>query len=175
MLDKLVQFIIDFLYLFKFWYVIEPWEAGHTFHLGHKGRRLTPGFHLVWPLGVTTVQYFDTTDESTELEPQDLVTKDGKAVKVGGVFRYKMRAEKAYEFITTLGDDSTAVDDFMSMAMAEVVENSNIAELFSATGGTEGAVVQEAREQLNRYGFKILDFYWNYKTQPSRVIRLLTN
>lgn len=175
MLDKLVQFLIDFLYLFKFWYVIEPWEAGHTFHLGRRGRKLGPGFHWIWPASITSVQYFDTTDESVELEARDLVTSDGQAVKVGGVFRYKMRADRAWEYITTLGDDSSAVEDFMSMAMAEIVEKTPVETLFSSKGGTEDKIVVEAREQLNRYGFKILDFYWNYKTRPSRVIRLLTD
>jgi len=182
MLDKLVQLFIDFLYLFKFWYVIEPYEAGHSFHCGYRGRALGSangwfgtGFHLVYPLGITTVRYFDITDESTELNPTDLTTKDGHHVKVGGVFRYRMRADKAWDFITTLGDDSTAVEDFMSMAMAEVVEGSRVTELFDADGDSEVKVVEEARRQLNRYGFKILDFYWNYKVRPTRTIRVMTD
>ena len=175
MLDKLVEFLISILHIFKFWYVIEPFEAGHSFHLGYRGRPLTPGFHLIWPAYITTVRYFDTTDESTEVETTDLVTKDGHAVQVAGVFRYRIRAEKAWEFIVTLGDDSSAITDFMSMAVAEVVEGTTMSELFSSESDTEDQVVEEARKQLNRYGFKILDFYWTYKTRPSRVIRLLTS
>jgi regulator of protease activity HflC (stomatin/prohibitin superfamily) len=143
--------------------------------LGRRGRELKPGFHLIWPAFVTTVKYYDTTDESTELEPTDLVTKDGEPVKVAGVFRYKIRGDRAWDYITTLGDDSTAVTDFLSMAMAEVVESTPAEQLFNSEGDTEVKVEAEARKQLNRYGFKIIDFYWNYKTRPSRVIRVLTD
>lgn len=181
MLDKLVQLFIDFISLGKFWYVIEPYEAGHSFHFGARGRTIESnnglfgsGLHFIWPLNITDVRYFDITDESAELRAVDLVTKDALPVKVGGVFRYRIRPDRAWEFITLLGDDSSAITDFMSMAMAKAVSEATLSELFSSEAVIQWKVVEEARRQLNRYGVKILDFYWNYKAAPSRIIRVMT-
>jgi len=181
MLDKLVQLFIDFLYLFKFWYIMDPYEAGHTFHFGARGRHIGPtngwfgsGFHLIWPVNITNVRYFDTTDESSALPPRDLVTKDGKPVKVGGVFRYRVRGEKAWDFLVTLGDDTEAIHNFMAMAMAKAVSQSSLSELFGSEGVMEWLVVEEARKHLGRYGIKIMDFYWDHKAAPTRIIRVMT-
>lgn len=182
MFDQLVQLFIQFLYLFKFWYVMEPWEQGYSFHFGAPGRAMGPedgwfgsGLHLIWPLSVTRVRYFDTWEDSAELEPVDLTTQDGHTVKVGGVFRYRIRPDKAWEFLVTLGDESTALLDFLSSAVAKVVSTTPKTSLFSPDFNLEDKVLEEGRRQLNRYGFKIIDFYWNYKVAPSRTIRVMTN
>lgn len=182
MLDKLVQLIINFLYLFKFWYVMEPWEQGYSFHFGAPGRTLGPedgwlgsGFHIIWPGSITRVRYYDIWEDSAELIPVDLTTKDGHTVKVGGVFRYRIRADKAWEFLVTLGDESTALPDFLSMAVARVVADIDKSDLFNSSFDSEDRVLDEGRRQLNRYGFKIIDFYWNYKVAPSRTIRVMTD
>lgn len=181
MLDKLVQLFIDFLHLFKFWHVIEPFEQGHTFHFGALGRPIgftdgwfNSGFHLTWPLGITSVIYYDTTEDSHELDQQDLTTKDGHMVRVAGVFRFKVRADKAYEHTVVLGDDSSAVTDFLAAAMAHTVVNTNVTAFFSGDYDSESRVVEEARRLTNRYGYKILDFYWTTKVAPSRVWRIIT-
>lgn len=182
MLDQLVQLFINFLHLFKFWYVMEPWEQGYSFHFGSPGRPLGPkdgwlgsGLHVIWPLSVTRVRYYDTWEDSAELIPADLTTQDGHTVKVGGIFRYKIRADRPWEFLVTLGDESTAIIDFLSMAMAKVVANMPKVALFDPNVQSELKVVEEGRRQLNRYGFKIIDFYWNYKVAPSRTIRVMTD
>lgn len=186
MFDKLVQFLIDILYLFKFWYVIEPYEQGYTFHLGAPGRPIGckdgwfgSGLHLIWPLSITNTRYYDITEDTADLVAVDLTTKDGRAVKVGGMFRYKVRADKAWEFIVLLGDVSAvegkAAADLLSAAIAETVSNTTHADLFAPGTAIEELVIDEARKYLNRYGYKILDFHWNYKVTPSRVIRVLTD
>jgi hypothetical protein len=181
MLDKLVQLFIDFLHLFKFWFVIAPYEQGHTFHFGSVGKPIAyndgwfgSGFHLTWPLGITDVLYYDITEDSHEIDIQDLTTRDGHAIRVAGVFRFKVRADKAYEHLVVLGDGSTAVTDFLGAAMAEVVENSNLDSLFDPGEDRESLVVDEARRMLNRYGYKVLDFHWVNKVAPQRVWRVIT-
>ena len=172
MFDRLVQFIIDILYLFKFWYIIEPYEQGHSFHLGYLGRPLDSGWHVIWPFHITTVLYYDITDATAELEPLDLTTKDNVMVRVGGMFRYKHREDKAYEFLCLLGDDTTSLEDFLAAAVAKIVENSTKEELFSTKHSSEAFILDEARRHLSRYGYKLYDFFWTIKVAP-KVYRVI--
>lgn len=181
--NKLIDFIISILRIFKFWFVIEPWEHGFTFHLGKPGSSIGyddglfgTGLHLIFPFYVTRVRNFDITEESAEPPVRDLMTSDGHLVRVAGVFRYKVRPERAYEFLCVLGEDwTTVMDHFLGAAIAEVVEHLTKDELFSDTSPGEEMILEEARRHLNRYGFKWLDFNWTERAVPARVYRLITD
>lgn len=181
MFNRLVDLFIDFISLAKFWFVVEPFEQGHTFHLGALGKPIGyddgwfgSGFHLIWPLNITKVLYYDITEDSHEFDPRDMTTLDGHIVRVGGSFRYRVRSDKAYEHLVVLGDGSTAITDFLTAAMCQVVEATELKDLFDVDHDSERAVVKAARNLLKQYGYKILDFYWTTKVAPQRTWRIIT-
>lgn len=98
MLDKLIDFVVQFIELFKFWIVIQPYEGGVQLRFGkfHKvlesdnGIRKT-GFHLVLPFGIdhTITEHIVPTTHS--LGDESTISKDGKSIGFHAVVTYKVR------------------------------------------------------------------------------------
>lgn len=91
MLDKLVDFAIQCIELFKFWVVIHPYEAGVRLRLGKFHQVLECGFHWMLPFGIDThlAEYIVPTTHS--LGDESTISKDGKSVGFHAVVTYKVR------------------------------------------------------------------------------------
>jgi regulator of protease activity HflC (stomatin/prohibitin superfamily) len=91
MLDKLIDFVIQFIELFKFWIVIEPFEAGVLLHLGKFRRILECGFHFMWPFGIDKVLTEHIVPTTHSLGDESTISKDGKSIGFHAVVTYKVR------------------------------------------------------------------------------------
>lgn len=91
MFDKLVDVLLEFLHLFRFWIVIEPYEAGVRTRLGKFVDVMEPGFHWRWPLGVDHVVTEYTVPRTHTLGAQSATTKDAVQVGFEAVITVKIR------------------------------------------------------------------------------------
>jgi len=174
MLDRLIDLILNFLHLFKFWVVIDEFEYGLVFTFGKPTRELKRGIRPVIPLAIEKVYVIRTWYDTVATTVQSLVTKDAKNVSVQGTFKYRLMPDKIRAYIITLGDEGTALSDYIEASVSRVVENSTWDELVEKPEKIRQEVLEEVRKHLNQFGFKFYDFQWTQKTY-SRTLRLLMN
>lgn len=169
MIDKLIEFFLEILHLFKFWTVIEQYEAAVVLRLGTFQRELIPGFHWVIPLGIDRVLHDNIVPRTHRLEPQSLMTSDGKVITVTGVITARIaNIQKA--LLEVEGVDHALVD-CCTAAIAERVTSSTWEEL--TTEGFREKLMKECRKQGWKYGLEI-ERAQLADICPSRSIRLLS-
>jgi regulator of protease activity HflC (stomatin/prohibitin superfamily) len=168
MLNKLIEFLISILDLFRFWEVIEDGEWGLRFTFGVAGKDFAPGIHWKAPFNVQEYITFSTKIDSTELEEQTLTSLDGVVMTVQGYLKYRVLPAKAYEFVVEL-DEGSALFDFGRAAVAKVVEE-NKHDVPAAV--FEEQVLTAVRSHLNRFGYKFLAFGLTQRA-PTRTYRII--
>jgi len=184
MFDKLVELLINFVDLFRFW-VIPVREGTLTvvYLLGNATRVIRPGepgffrtgLHLKWPLWIELEDNTSTRHELVTLWAQDLQTADGKKVRVTGFFRLSILPEKVVIWQTTLGDEDRAVSAALRSAIAETIIRRPLDDLLSVEEqkGLRQEILDRARKELNEYGYRIYDFKWIERTE-AKTYRLIT-
>lgn len=91
MLDRLIDFLIQFTELFKFWVVIHPYEAGVRLRLGKLHGVLECGLHWMIPFGVDHFIGEHIVPTTHSLGDESTTSKDGKSVGFHAVVTYKVR------------------------------------------------------------------------------------
>jgi len=177
--EKLVDFLLEFVDLFRFWVVIDYSEKGIVSTWGRLGREisssdgwLSTGLHLIWPLGIEEAVTAGIQDEWENMSPQSLVTSDGQHVVVQGSFQYTILPEKVRTHVETLGEEDAARGGAMRAAVSLNVEARPYADLVDDTKELRKAILASARGTLNPYGYKLKDFQWLQKTD-SRTFRII--
>jgi regulator of protease activity HflC (stomatin/prohibitin superfamily) len=80
MFDRLIDLLTQFLDLFRFWIVIDPYERGLVIRLGRLQRTLDPGLHWLIPMGVDVVISDNRVRQAINLRQQCLTTSDGVSI-----------------------------------------------------------------------------------------------
>lgn len=88
MFDRLIEWVIDFVDLFRFWEVIQPYQQATVTTLGKWTRVITPGPHLIWPFGVDYVVVDNVKPMVTRCGVQTLTTSDNKRVSLHAVISW---------------------------------------------------------------------------------------
>lgn len=168
MFDRLIDLLVQFIDLFRFWEIVEAGEHGMRFTLGKAGKDFRAGFHWKLPFNIQKFIFFSTKTDTHELEPQTLISADGKNVTVQVYVKYRIRPEKAYAFIVEL-DEGSALFDIGRTAVAEVIEKhpADIPRVLF-----EQKVLDIMRNHLNQFGFKFLDCGLTQRT-VSRTYRVI--
>lgn len=91
MLDKLIDFIVQFIGLFKFWVVMHPYEAGVQLRFGKFRKVLDCGFHWMLPFGIDEQLSEHIVPTTHSLGDESTTSKDGKSVGFHAVVTYKVR------------------------------------------------------------------------------------
>lgn len=77
MLDKLIDFLINILDLFRFWSTLPPEQAGFVRRFGIPVRDMKPGLNFLLPFNLETITKVDMRLWADVLPPQSLRTVDG--------------------------------------------------------------------------------------------------
>lgn len=182
MFDKLIEFVISILHLFRFWTVAEVGSVVVIYTLGMPTRVAHPGggwfgtgFFLKAPFNIETDRDTSVLEEILTFAAQDLTTRDGHKVRVAGAFTFSIAEDKAITWQTTLGEESIAQSSAFRAAIAEAVINRTLVELMNPDElkGLRQDVLDCARKQLNRYGYRITEFKWVERVE-ARVLRAIT-
>jgi regulator of protease activity HflC (stomatin/prohibitin superfamily) len=172
--EKLIQFLIDWISLFQFWVVVDVTERSWRYQFGKPIEYLEPGLHFLWPFNIDEAITTSVQEEWADVPVQSLTTSDGVQVSVEGTFRYHIvpEAEKIKTHQVNLGDEDEAVTLAFGAAVATVVRASSLADLH-IVGVSEQVILETARGFLNRYGYKISEFEWiqDASGKPIRLIQ----
>lgn len=158
MFDKLIDFLISIIELFRFFWVIREWEEGVVLTFGHfktkinpKGRLLRKGFHFIWPFAIDEVHVISMLPAVAELEPQTILTKDKVVVVTQAIVKYQVNnSEKC---LLEVGNEEDALKEFTQAAIYTVVSKclyneADVKEL-------EKQIIKEARKEVNDWGIKM--------------------
>jgi regulator of protease activity HflC (stomatin/prohibitin superfamily) len=89
-LDRLVDFLIQFVSLAKFWEVVNQYEQGVLLRLGKFVRVLNPGLHFVFPLAIDYVHKEVVVMRTQTLGSVSTTTTDGKQVGFEVIVTHKI-------------------------------------------------------------------------------------
>lgn len=96
MFDKLVDLLIQFIKLFQFWEVLEPYQGGVRLRLGKFHTVLGPGLSWMIPLGVDKALTENVVTETLHIRPQSLTTRDGKQIVVSSIVTFHVDDIKVF-------------------------------------------------------------------------------
>lgn len=151
MTEKLIEFLSQFIELFRCWAVVDAYERGVVLRFGKFHRRVGPGLHWTIPLGVDRVLAHNAVANTTRLHAQTLMTFDGVTVSVRAVITSSIRnMRKALLEVEGIND---AIVDSCTAAVAKHVLTSTWAELRGDPSSSK--LLAEAREQAKKYGVDI--------------------
>jgi membrane protease subunit HflK len=152
MFDKVIDFLISIIELFRFFYVIRQWERGVILRFGKwTGEVLQPGLHYIWPLAIDEVFSISILPTVTELEPQTIVTKDKQVIVVQALIKYEVI--KPEVCLLEVDNEQDAVKEFTQGALHTVItdvdyETADVRDI-------ETRVKTIARKEINQWGIKI--------------------
>lgn len=181
-IEKLVDVLLQFIDLFRFWAVVKEGNVIVIYTLGKLTRTLTPkagwfksGLYFKGPLNIEQDTEISVREESFVVANQDLMTSDGRTVRVSGCFRLQILPDKANIWDTTLGSETQALPALLRAAIAETLLRRPYEDLMATDELKElkQDILERARKELNRYGYKIYDFWWIERTS-GKTYRLIT-
>lgn len=168
MLDRLIDLIIEFLHLFKFWQVVDPYEEALVLRLGRLNRHITCGWHAIIPFGVERVMDEHVVPAVRVMENESATTKDGKSIAFRAVATYRVRdIEKV---LLEVEDGNHAVVDACVGEVARVLRESTWAEINEPEFLDK--VTAAARKRAFRFGVEIMGIQFATLTL-CRSIRLM--
>lgn len=152
MFDKLVDLIINFISLFKFFRVVRDFEGGIILRLGRFHRMATPGFHWVWPFNVEELFYANTNMLTRVVGPQSLTTRDDTSVVISVVITEKI--EDVKKFLIDVTNGHSVIEDATFGAVATLIHNLTWDEL--RAGDIAHQLEISVRRQARKYGVDII-------------------
>lgn len=152
MLDKLIDFLIQCIELFKFWVVVHPYEAGVLLRLGKFNRVIECGFHWMLPFGIDHAATERTVPTTHSLGDESTISKDGKSVGFHAVVTYKVRdIQKA---LLEVDDVNHAVRDACCGEIGRVMRGSTWAEILGED--MLDKITTACRKRGFRYGIEVM-------------------
>jgi regulator of protease activity HflC (stomatin/prohibitin superfamily) len=169
MLDKLLQVLYEFAYLFKIFAIVHAYEEGVVLRLGHFNRVLAPGWHWVLPLKLEEVLTATVTCHTTNLPPQTVETCDGVQISVAALVTWEVSDVR--KFLLEAAEHQEAVMDATTGVLATSIMAVTKKDLhtpeFSRTLKTD------VKKRARKYGVRITDVQLTDLAR-TRTIRLLT-
>lgn len=168
MLDRLLDVLIQFITLFKFWAIYEPYEAGVLLRLGKFVRVLEPGFHWRIPFGIDQCLAEHTVPTTHSLGDESATTADGKSIGYHAVVTYRVRDIK--KALLEVSDVHHAVLDARAGEIGRTLRENTWEEIMFPSILEE--LTSSCRKRGFRYGIEIMSVQLAGLTL-ARAIRLM--
>lgn len=170
MIDKLIDFLIGVLDLFKCWTVLNEYERGVLLRLGRFKREVGPGWHWQFPFSIDVVLYDNVVARTVRLPTQSLTTADGRDVAVTGIVTATIEDIRS-ALLNVEGVDHVLVDA-CTAGIAHHVESCTWDELRAKEFGRQ--LTRVCRRRASQYGVRIHRVQLADRSL-SRTIRLHTS
>lgn len=151
-MEKLIDFILSCIGLFKFWFVIRQWEKGIVLTFGTwTGKTYSHGVYFMWPFCIDEVHTIDIIPTVAELDSQTIVTSDKTVVVVQALIKYEV--VKPEICLIDVANETDAVKEFTQGAIHSVIvdidyKTANVKEI-------EKRVKELAQKEINKWGIKV--------------------
>lgn len=153
MLDRIIDFVVQFIELFFICRIVDQWERGLVLRFGRFQRLVKPGVVWTLPLGIDRVLKEDTYRKVAALPPQSLTTADGRSVIVSPVVTYRVRNAK--KVILQAGGHEEAIVASVPGTIGKLVMAANYSDL--NTEEFRSTVTSASDEEAREWGMEIED------------------
>jgi len=152
MLERLFDFILNFISLFIFWVVIDDFEEGVVLRLGRFNRELKPGFHWIMPFGFESVFTDNVVPTTNNLGACTLTCSCGTNIVIAAIVTWKIRDIRKV-LLEVEGADQAMVDSTYG-AIADAVMSKSWAEI--VTPEFPEYLTSVVRKQCFRWGIEVM-------------------
>jgi regulator of protease activity HflC (stomatin/prohibitin superfamily) len=133
--------------------IVRSTHGGVKWRMLRGPKELKPGVRWYWPL-ISEIEIIPVARQTLNLQPQALVTKEGKEVVVGGVVVYSIS-----DVVMAIGernfDVDTTVNDISQCAIVEVITTVEFKELLNNLKKIENELTKTCKRQLKHFGVLI--------------------
>lgn len=131
--------------------IVRATERGVAFWFGKWVRVVNPGWRLNWP-ALMELETTPVVRQVLDLEPQTLMTKDGRPVIAGGVVVFKIQDVRAYLVENYDADD--AIGEVASAALRDAIVGRSLEEIQETDGrkSIDKRLSSIAQEALTPFG-----------------------
>ncbi len=141
--------------------VLDEFERGVCLRLGKFHRELSPGAHLVLPLGIDQVLKAYTAWNTSHLDDQSLTTKDGQQIGVTAVLTWRVSRPKV--FLLDVMDQDSVLSDIVYGEVSRFVRTSPWQDV--ADGANLSKLTKTIRKKAFRYGIEVQDVAFSNVTK----------
>jgi regulator of protease activity HflC (stomatin/prohibitin superfamily) len=153
MLDKVWQFIVDFIDLFRFWQIIDPYEKGVRIRLGVSDRVVMEnGFHWKYPFAIDTIPTLRHVLSVKELGAQTVTSKDNSQVVIQAIVKYEIK--DVVKAILDVDDEVEAVSELTQATIRSVAIKTDYSDM--NTEDFEDKIKVLAKKEAEKWGIKII-------------------
>lgn len=153
MLDRLVDFVIQFAELFRFWVILEPYDEGVMLRLGKFTKTLGPGLTWKLPFGFETALIQSVVPTTHSLGNESITTKDGKGVGFHSIVTYQIRDIK--KALLDVADTDHALRDACAGEIGRVLREHNWCDIIGSVEILD-ELTAACRKRGFRYGIEVM-------------------
>lgn len=150
-IEKLLDLLIEFVDLFRFWEVINQFERGVVLQLGKFRREVGPGIQLICPFAIDKVLTDNVTFKTGRLRAQTLTTKDRKTIVVSPVVAYKIKHIK--KFLLEVEGAEDALEDMTYGTVGTLVRKTRFDEMMSDEW--HDTLFEQVRKEGFKFGIEV--------------------
>lgn len=154
MFDLLIQTILEFIGLFKFWVVVNPYEKAVRIRLGTGVTVFEPGFHWHLPFGIDHLISEHITPTTHSLGDESMITKDGKSCGFHAVVTYQVN--DIVKCTLKVSDADHAVRESCAGEIGRVLRESTWSEIIGEEGDILDKLTKACRARGWKWGIEIL-------------------
>ena len=154
MFDKLIDVLLEFIGLFKFWRVIPIHKKGVRLFFGEKPKELSPGLHFVWPFEIHNVQTEVVEPDWVATYALHITTLDLKTISVAPVFKYRITDITAWFYKNK--ESALNLHDIVRFCTADVLTDCTWDECMKKPVWTK--IKNKIKDKAKDLGVEIEDF-----------------
>lgn len=165
MFDKLIDVLLQFIGLFKFWRVIPHDKVGVLIRWGKNPRELDPGFHWVLPFEIDHIETFVVKPEWNATTVIHVTTKDGKTITVGPILEYRITDAVTWRY--ELNDAASNLQSIVRLCTADILTDCSWDECMKKPVWTK--IKNRVKEMTKHLGIEV-DYFGLIDLTISRII-----
>lgn len=178
MFERLIDLLVDFLGLFKFFTVLDEFEEGIVLTWGRPRNKrflglfgqshVGPGFHWIWPLAIEQVLVDNVVLTTSKLDSQSLTTRDGVGIIISAAITWKIKYVR--KMLLEVESPDEALEDSTYGVIGQMVESRTWSEICDPAFTDE--LVKAIRRKAFKWGIEVEEVYIVNKTR-SVSLRLI--
>ena len=167
--NQLLEVILDYIELAKFWVVLDSYEEGVVLRLGKYHRTLGPGLHWVFPF-TESVLSDNIVPTTCHVGPISMTTKDSKAVVLGGVLTWSIFDIK--KFLLEVESAEDVIEDASYGILGDMIREKDWRQLVDPRSRFRFFVEKRLIRVMAKYGVLVEHFQFSDLTR-SRTVRIM--
>jgi membrane protease subunit HflK len=152
MFDKLIDFLLDFLKLFRCCRIVFSYQRGVLMRFGKFHHVMEPGLRFFWPFMIDTPMVDQVTLETMNTCAQSLTTKDGIGIVISTVVTFRIVDIKT--FLLDIEGRENVIEDCTYGVTSSFISSRTWEELQT---DASKEITKAVRAKAKRYGVEIVD------------------